>query len=199
MGIIVPEGFFQATMIWSVSGSVSDKVCTLGLTDGDVGGRTPSQCAEDVYESVRVAGSLWIASGSYNEWTFQGVSAFQMTEDGPIVGEFMDSDAGTASGEAIPTNCAILVKKNTALGGRKNRGRFYWPPYHLSSSNVTSAGVIEDVELSAFQDIWDTFYDELVSRDWAPTLFHSDATTPTGITGFSVESRLATQRRRMRS
>ncbi len=41
-----------------------------------------------------------------------------------------------------PPNVAVLVKKKTGFGGRKNRGRIYLP-WSVSESNINEVGVID--------------------------------------------------------
>lgn len=110
---------------------------------------------------------------------------------GPVTG-------GNAAG-VLPQNCAVLVKKVTSLGGRRNRGRFYVPG--LSETDVDSTGTILTTPLAnwgtAVNNLQlglesDSFLDRLV-------IFHSSAPlTPTIVADLDVDRKIATQRRRLR-
>lgn len=55
---------------------------------------------------------------------------------------------GTAPGDALPNNVSFAVKKRTALSGRMNRGRLYWPGLTasmLSGANEVIAGFASDI------------------------------------------------------
>jgi len=107
--------------------------------------------------------------------------------------------AGTLTGEPVPQNTAHLVKKITASGGRRGRGRMYVPT--PTETNVAPNGVLLTAYVTARQA-------ELVSMKAALAahadvgdlaLFHDSAPfTPTPITLLSLQSLVATQRRRLR-
>jgi hypothetical protein len=101
-----------------------------------------------------------------------------------------------------PNNVSVLVRKTTALGGRANRGRMFWPC--PAASGVTPAGVLSGTEITA----WNTALAALMPGGSAHTaagflgnavLFHSNpAASETQITDLATMSKVATQRRRLR-
>jgi len=118
---------------------------------------------------------------------------------------------GTASMSALPPNCAALVRKQTAVGGRKNRGRLYMP-WILNEGSVDQMGNIDNSDVLSYQsdaDDWLDHFDDagaggmvianrvydlpwdnparkLVSIDMGPV-----------VTALVVEPIIATQRRRL--
>jgi hypothetical protein len=107
--------------------------------------------------------------------------------------------AGGSSGDDQVPSVAMLVKKNTELGGRANRGRMYLPG--LNESVTDTGGVIDASELPLWQAELETFFDEVVAADLPPVVLHSEdspVSTPTPIISLTVDSKAATQRRRMR-
>lgn len=198
MGVIIPEGFYQAAYSFTVQGAVKDTVTTLGGSSLDLGSQTAEEIADVLYGIVSTSGNVFAANAMTNKWTFQGVTVTLMTGTGPIVASHIEPYVGTISADNPPSNCCILVKKNTAAGGRKNRGRMYVPAAVMGESSVDAAGFLGTGVQAAYQTQWDAFKSALDADDQVPALLHSDATAPTEITSFSVESQIATQRRRLR-
>ncbi len=107
--------------------------------------------------------------------------------------------AGTNSAGAAPQNVAMLVKKNTSAGGRRNRGRMFIPG--VDEANVNPNGSFVAAELAAMQIFISglkTALEALADVD-ALYLLHNEAPfTPTLITDLVVSASVATQRRRLR-
>lgn len=105
----------------------------------------------------------------------------------------------TGAPTALPPNCALLVRKITASGGRRGRGRFYLPG--VIEAYADGAGLIDSGTIAILQTNAGTMLSNLLlDADIAQVvLLHSTAPfTPTVITNFVVQNRLATQRRRLR-
>jgi len=104
-----------------------------------------------------------------------------------------------------PPQVAVLVKKNTAVGGRRGRGRLYWPS--IDEGTVGANGVINTSTVNAYQSSMNGFFNA-----WGQTgalnsvgmvVLHaasplSPTPPPTPITGLAVQALVATQRRRVR-
>jgi hypothetical protein len=112
---------------------------------------------------------------------------------------------GTVDAAPLPQNCALLIRKRTSLAGRRGRGRFYAPA--TSEDQVTPTGIIAPFLVQLHQDAWSAFYNSLIAPQSGPPnipviLHRSEGIgvepTPTGITQFVVDGRIATQRRRLR-
>lgn len=106
---------------------------------------------------------------------------------------------GGDTGDGVPANTSILVRKVTALGGRAGRGRFFLPG--LRENRLDSGGNIDGTYVSDLQGALDSFYDDMAAALIVPVVLHgaeSPLSVPTAITSFSVQSRAGTQRRRMR-
>lgn len=112
------------------------------------------------------------------------------------------SVAGTTVGNAPANNLAILVQKFTGLGGRRHRGRMFFPPG--IETQVSPAGILNSAALTA----WGTALPELLPGGGVHTAFgflgdaqllhETGSQTPTTITSLAVSTKCATQRRRMR-
>lgn len=103
---------------------------------------------------------------------------------------------GTAVGEVGYPGVSALITKATALGGRKNRGRFFLPG--ITEADVAIGGALESSFLSACDIVMTNFFTELGDGGIPMVILHNDATAPTDVTALLVNSQSATQRRRNR-
>ncbi len=109
--------------------------------------------------------------------------------------------AGTSSTQRLPQNCAAIVAKTTGLGGRRNRGRFFWPSVNEANVDpvgVLTAGTITDMNtLASF--IFGTICSDPTYNTGQPVVLHSEPpSTPTFVTSWQTQPRIGTQRRRLR-
>ena len=196
-----PVGFVDVTMVLTNDLSTKDNTWGFGLDpDGSDWETDVTGLALAIYGCFTGDSSVpYDDSHILTHWSFVGVSAAWSTEDGPIIDQHFDPVASGASGETIPINCAVLLKKNTASGGRRNRGRAFLPPCFPTEANVDGVGTVFSGSLSDMQDWYGGAYDNMVALSLQPVLFHAEAPfTPTALTGWSVQSKIATQRRRLR-
>jgi len=107
--------------------------------------------------------------------------------------------AGTLAGASVVQNTAHLVRKFTAEGGRRGRGRMYVPT--PTETNVNAIGVLlaayitsRQAELVAMQTALAAHADV----DGLALLHDSAPFTPTPITSLVLQQVVATQRRRLR-
>lgn len=164
---------------------------------GDIGW-DPGDVAEILYTEYEDA-FIPAAESFLLGWTFQGVSVTKGPDATPVIGERLVPKSGSSSAKGHTCNSALLVRKNTAGGGRKNRGRMFVVPFDLEEEIVDIAGQILPAEVANYQIQWNAFQLGIETAGVFPWLLHSDsADAPTPITSFSVQTLLATQRRRMR-
>lgn len=198
MGVIIPVGYGQAAIHFRCSGASKDSVITLGYNPTTL---DPAEDAESIYSHLTSSSAgdpPYEAGNMSSSWTFKGVSCTEMDDTGPLLGEFFQSLVGTATLAVPPVNCTMLISKNSSVGGRKGRGRMFPPVCGIAESAVDPMGVITTLEVNAQQDAWDLVYDRMVADDLLPVILHSSAGTPAPITSFTVQSTIATQRRRLR-
>lgn len=195
MGVQVPIGFGQASMRWSLSGDPDVQVVTFGVDALDF--LDPSNVPVRINTAAQSAG-LVTAAGMQSGWAFLGTWVDWQTPTGFIRYEENLNVLGTQVAPGLPSNCALLVRKLTALGGRKNKGRFYFPSCYLFEANVDQRGVIAGTQLTALQTAFSNFHASLILNDVQPVLLHDGPEVPTNITQLAVQPTIATQRRRMR-
>lgn len=201
MGVIVPEDDATVTMIYTCGGRPKEITWGFGLF-GQVTPIDGQEAADAIYAAATDDPSTGLeicaATNMVATWHFIGVSVSVMTSTGPLVFQHLETVDGTMSGEACPVNCAILFKKNTALGGRKNRGRCYLPPSNVVEGDIDAIGGIGGDALVDLQAQMNNFLTAVGEADLFPCLHHSDGSTGTLISSITIEGTIATQRRRMR-
>jgi hypothetical protein len=138
-------------------------------------------------------------------WTLQDVVIEANPSDSvPIRIEVPINLVGTNAGQGPPNNVTLLVRKQSALAGRTNRGRSYLPPYGLQESEVDRAGFLTGAFLTTFQATLDAFLLEVQTDGADLTINHAQPLVgpipaPTVVTSLIIDQRVATQRRRLRS
>jgi hypothetical protein len=153
-----------------------------------------------VWDAAIEADSIADEDWFIDDWTFQGVTVALGTSTGDQIGQHLGVKVGNVSDACPPSNCAVLISKNTALGGRRYRGRLFFPPVKLNEGAVDQSGNMSGGSVTDYQTTWDGFVGNLGVSQLEPVLFHQGASppVPTPITSFTVQSVIATQRRRMR-
>jgi hypothetical protein len=126
------------------------------------------------------------------------------TED--IVYESAISIVGTAPLTALPSNCAVLVHKRTARGGRRGRGRLFLP-WCISEAAVDEAGIIAGATVTTLNVAMSAWHGDLSTRGSPMVLLHQPSSAgtvhpttpgpPDVVTGLVVDNLIATQRRRL--
>lgn len=192
----IPENFSNVRYVFSCAGVTEEMSFAHGVSGGI--GASASDIALACHLAF-VGAVPETPEGIYVGWSYLGTRVTKTTAGEPVTAEFNANMQGTAIGQSSIVSSALLVRKTTAEGGRKNRGRMYVPPCVLAEAVVSNAGFIDSGDLGTLSSKFDQFHSDLVLAEMIPCLFHSDPVdTPTTITGFVLQSQLATQRRRMR-
>ena len=136
-----------------------------------------------------------------DDYTLDGGFALVGNDGGDLRYDVTQAQAGQVVAQPLPQNCAVLLSKRTAVGGRANRGRMYVPG--ISGASVSPSGVLDGTTITN----WQTTCSALMlsgmgaagSNVLSPVLLHkSNAAAPTDLTVLDVSNRIATQRRRLR-
>lgn len=198
MTVSLPPGYANWINEYRATGDNEAMVNTLGL---DLGGATLS--GQDLLASLT---SLWqaqVVAGMANFMTYSA-SSLVVGQDGgdPITYDSAPGSGGTVSGTFLPQNCAALIRKQTALGGRRNRGRMFLP-YCLAEADVDNIGNLTSTRINALNTQFDSVMSGLDGLGVTPVVLHTlepigVTPLPTPITSMTADPRLATQRRRLR-
>ena len=142
-------------------------------------------------------------------WSFEGTQV----RHGPLgVGPVEiapDHIVGTHGGGTSPSNCSLLIKKLTQRGGRRGRGRMFFPAAYCFEAAVDNNGMLLDAQRSQYQTSMSAFLEEcqtggsagiegLFLAHTVPDGGDPDEFMPTHIESLIVAPQIATQRRRMR-
>lgn len=202
MAGFVPEGEAQVVVNFSLSGDPEPMAITFGVRpDVTV---DPLDIADLVYGAVTDANGLIPSAAALRVgWTFGGVTAYYNDPSGQIVTVNGTDVVGTTAGDTLPVNSAVLLNKLTGLGGRRNKGRVYLPPYSMDESQVSATGVIDSTALQTMVDNWEGTRLALETALVPMVLFHGPTVAlpeppSTLVTATSGETRIATMRTRLR-
>jgi hypothetical protein len=147
MALIIPVNYAQVILPLTHALLARPAAITYGINTFDTGGDYVT-AADDQVVAFHNAGS--------NELDSQvtiGPATLRVGQDGgdPLSVEGSFTEVGDESGAMMPPNSNLLVKKQTALGGRRGRGRCF-VPWVLLDAAVSDAGQIDSGSLSVRQD-----------------------------------------------
>lgn len=192
--MLIPVDYAQVNVFMPVSQYPYVPQCTFGVDTREFVGTT-TEFAEAIYDiwSTEWAGFLT------SNVTFDKVRVkYGPNATGPAE-EFGGSASGAVSGESVEPSVAALVTKNTSLGGRQGRGRFYLPgmpeSYLNPGGDLTSTGMLQG------QSCADAWLAAMNTANIPPVLLHgvgTSDTTPEEITSLTLQGRYGSQRRRNR-
>lgn len=202
--LIIPPGFGQVSWRFTLTGDPEPIIFTMGVDLGDAAGDFQTACNR----ATNCFTTAWAVSDISNQYSFMGTT-LRVGQDGapPLIFETNPGAyTGTFTGAILPQNCAFLVRKLTASAGRRNRGRFYLPPFGVGEGSVDAKGVIDSSGVTNIQNRVNAFRTALISTatiELPPVILHSTGSlptvpAPTPITAFTVDPIIATQRRRLR-
>lgn len=167
-------------------------------------------CDPTSTDPATVAGSLataWTSAGSLNSIMDNTVT---MTAVRVSLGTDGTADlvyvlattvvGGQTITSALPPNCAVLIHKATARGGRRGRGRMYLP-WTIAEGFVDEAGVVTGSEITKHNAAVSAWQAAMTAGGNPLVLLHSPGRTsipaPDPITNMSTDRLVATQRRRI--
>lgn len=190
-GMEIPVGYSQVNLIYNATNWRENPEVVFGLQN------IPDDDPVDIANALT---DPWI--DNLTPVTSEQLSLYKIrVKNGPIdTGPFIEvsvGEPGTIASQALPNQACVLMRKNTALGGKKHRGRSFWPGG--CENQTDGAGLLTDAALLAWQGAVEDFYIAVSAAGYQPVLLHTLGTdTPTPITTVIVQQLLATQRRRLR-
>lgn len=187
----IPSGFGQITIAHIGGGIVGEAVWTLGFDNN--AGDTAAEIASNTATNLSALDYTDLLSASVTVTEVRVKLGPDAT--GPSAVETF-GDNGTVGGHAAPPNVAMLVHKNTPLGGRQGRGRLFVPG--LAEAALDQNGLLTGEQVTAAQTFFTGLAATMILGAIPAHLLHANALSPTAIDSLIVDSLSATQRRRLR-
>lgn len=207
----IPTGFAEVTLHWTGLGAPNGADVVFGVQN---------QADQPAGDIVGDAGSAFIAANLDDRLADDVSITLIKVKLGPdetgASAEAAVSIPGTQGATSVTPAVSALAKKGTAIGGRRGRGRMYFPG--VSDTTFDDSGIMNGAAVTAWNTALAAFLTELDSRDIPMVLLHSPATiwqlqngqprrVPTGdavpapylVTTLTIDGRAGTQRRRQRS
>jgi len=184
-GVLIP--FQQATLPRSAA-------ITFGVDVSGATGTQQAQCDQILDAFLTSLGTIIDSSVTI------GPVHMSFGQDGAeaVAAQGANTGVGGRALVSTPPQVAVLVKKTTALGGRRNRGRFYLP-WAVASGSIGETGTLVGTEVTSLQTKATLLKTTLAAGPSSKpmVLLHQvGSTTPTLVTALTVDARGATQRRR---
>lgn len=196
MGVEIPINGCQGNLRFSVSGDPDFMHCTMGFMATD--GETDPLVLANRWNETIIDSAAYDAADMLTGWG-RGTSLVNVRlPSGFVTVEVGTAVNGSAVGPTPSNNCAVLVRKQTLLGGRRNRGRYYLPPFQLPETEVDATGLLTTAIRNTIQAGATAWFNAFATNNLVPMLWHEDGSLGAEITSFVVQPRLATQRTRMR-
>lgn len=225
MALTIPAGYGIASWGFATAGDPERMYCTMGIHP--VSGPFDSTHLNRMETAWRIAtGPL---TRQVTPYALVELTA-RMTADGggtSVFSKAANSPGGMAD-TAMAPNCAVIIEKRTALGGRRGTGRMFVPG--VPQGDDDSDGRLASSRITGWNTAFAAFLTALLAapsgsgaaaeKPLTPYLFHGNTTTttrtrsggtttvttvegaagpaPTEITGFQVDPVIGTQRRRLR-
>jgi hypothetical protein len=196
--MIIPVNWANWIVQYNFEGDAEPMITTMGVNVSTWGG--------DYSEGLEWLSDLWFAcfASSLAETVLMGPYSLAVGQDGgdPVSYTYDVQSPGDESSFPMWPNTALLVKKQSASGGRRNRGRCYVPGLGLRTL-VTPAGIIDPSYLADLQTNLDNMLGIInAGSGFNATnlgVLHSEPPgAPAVITALTAANKVATQRRRLR-
>lgn len=192
----IPPGYAQVT--WQALNTFSGQVfmTSIGVAIEAWDPASIDDVEALFWNSDSFGGLVW------EGWVSQGCLVKVGTSDPSEPLTYQAPPGATGEGTASPSSpqVSVLYKKLTNRGGRRGRGRMYIPG--PQEAWVNGAGQLEPDGITAYTDAGDTFFGNVTAVDGFvdPVLLHTTVADgdPNVLTSFTLETLVATQRRRLR-
>lgn len=193
--MIIPPGFVAFRLPIRHS-SVTRPAMITGGVDNNSGLTDPNALADAIQNVFTTTGGMQTIID--NACTI-GPCEVAVGQDGgdPLIGFASATVAATRSQSSVTPNVSLLVKKRTALGGRKNRGRFFIP-WAVREDQVDEGGIISSLDLTTAQNAMNAVLAQSATSNLPFVILHAtDPSVPPTVTALVVDALVATQRRRL--
>jgi len=163
------------------------------------GGLTEQECARKFSNKFAVLYRAVMSSQA----NFLGVQLNRLIANilGPGFTSQFGAGAGRLEAAPLPRQVCGLIQFQAEVGGRKSRGRMYFP--FVCEGHISAEGHVEENLRNHLRVVGSTMAQPIILGDTAsvtttfnPIIYHRATQTFDGIVGYSVGNRWATQKRR---
>lgn len=193
---IIPPGYGQVNFKIRLTGDQQDMMTTMGFAFDEIVVADLQGIIDDLSETFL---PYWVA-GIGSAYSYVGCDAYiNFGGDRLVFSSVAGAGPGTGGANSVPQNCAYLVKKITAAGGRTGRGRMYVPG--VPDAVVENNGAISSATLSGMNGslpTWLSNMNGVTGIDQCVLLHSLVGDVPNDIIGLQLDPFIATQRRRLR-
>jgi len=197
MAKVIPPGFIDVSVLIERTGDPNNYVVTFGARIA-----VPPFTQANAQSLAGLVGPE-LDNLLHSTERFVGLNVRVGQDGAPLVRQVTMDTPGTSTSDRTPQNVAVIVNKLTALGGRRNRGRMFWPS--IADAAVDSIGLMTIAQRDAYQLAIDAFHTGLKggggysqNTDAMVILHTLPPYTPTVVESLRVERLVGTQRRRLR-
>lgn len=187
----IPVGYGQGTVFFGGAASPLGAAVTFGFRNDT--GFSASSCASLIVNSW--TSSTIMANLSSSCATTKVRAKLGPDNIGPFAEQAM-SIGGSGAATVVSPNVSFLCRKFTDMGGRQGRGRFYLPG--PVEADVDAAGLVAPAAVTNLNTDLAAFLVAMDAADVPLYLLHDDLLAPTRIIGLTCDTKVATQRRRLR-
>lgn len=205
----LPSGYANVRLMHDGIGALNIVGSAIGVATGVNGGQEIADTVASAWNDALLQGGARLNSG----WTFTGTQVTVGDDDEEFqlfIGNLVVN--GSNSQPCLPPNVAKLIRKRTALLGRKYRGRMFLPSGYLLDVEVGNGGLIDNAIIAGETLSLEDFFNELTIEGMPPVLIHQYGTyvdhngvtrtvaplAPTPIVALTPDALVSTQRRRLR-
>lgn len=203
MSAYIGEAYGEWSLWFNLSNDAESMIVTCGFKDVDPTDPL-SNLVTRLRNTVLGTGKLIDVGTMYSNYQLTRVRVVARRSGDLVLAEDNTPAVGTVpvttTVQPPANNSAILVQKRSNTLGRRNRGRMFLPPYDLLNTSVNSLGNINAAYVTAKQTVFNTLMTSLLgATNMPPYILHSTSEIlPRPFGTFAVQSKVATQRRRMR-
>lgn len=197
MTSIIPNGYSQGTLTFTTTGGTRIYQTTCGFLPQI--SLTAAQQNVAMRGALLAAGKVLAATNMFIGFTCAETKILYRNLGGILLSDIDTTPViGSKSGNPLPVNTSVIVRKVTAFAGKQYRGRFLVPPVYFDESAVNGTGQVIGGVAPTYAGLWNTALTDLVNAGMQPVLLHDTVLTPTPITAFASQSRIGTIGKRLR-
>lgn len=198
MGVVLPNGYGLWKPTLTLAGST--KIFQTAIMFKNDTNAIPSVAGAAIRGYWTVSGAPFNAGNMYIGYTLASTETYCMS--GGVLTYDLNSTAivGTkAASSGTPINTSIIVKKNTAIVGKRYRGRIMLPNMTVPELNISQAGIIDGTGLATIQGQYDTVYNTQYLSNYPIYLGHSvSEIAPTYVGSLTVNPKVGSMPHRIR-